>query len=360
MIHEEDSHEGQERSLCLGLRDKPLVILNSTEEEELTLAMSQLEENNLDDQVTEDSYQELGGVDVIVEQIISDILNDINSTHKPDPVQNAKPYSPMDKIHPCPMCKKRFAQFKSLVTHKKLCKDKTVEMFICEICKKALSNKRSLKRHGEAYHSSKSKPVVVLDCVQCAISFSTKNKLKVHMFHKHGQTENNSNSDNNIIKCSVAGCSFQHVKHSFLKAHMTRVHVTKDKIECNICPFKCFSSSGMNKHLRAVHTVTCGELHVVEEETDTQLGETGVSFDTLGGAQGQHINVLDNCDLLDDFLNSNSELNSDYIDVTVMGENLVADISFKSGGFDFMDEANQLGLTGSFANNERVLQFKDI
>ena len=74
-------------------------------------------------------------------------------------------------------------------------------------------------------------PHIVLECDQCAVTFSTKNKLKVHMSDKHGV---GSSIPGDMKLCALEGCTFKHEKMSFVKAHMTIVHGGKEKIMCSI------------------------------------------------------------------------------------------------------------------------------
>ena len=126
---------------------------------------------------------------------------------------------------------------------------------------------RACVRHAiESLH--KSKPEAGFQCDDCEVICSTKNKLKVHNHDKHGVGKNTE--DNSFRMCSIEGCDFKHLKESFLKAHMTRFHASKELNQCKICPFNCFSPSGMYKHLRTVHTVST---------TDRIEAETGDSSD---------------------------------------------------------------------------------
>ena len=172
------------------------------------------------------------------------------------------------KIHSCNKCGKTFAQYKSSQKHKQSCSglDKLLKVVTCSICKKGFSDKRSLQRHVKAIHAEKPAKVSY-NCAECDISFCSKQKMQLHNSAKHGNIAPLSHLRGDADQsCPVNGCDFYHSKLSFLKAHMTRFHSVKVKINCSICPFKCYSKSGMVKHQKATHMVSSSELAPSDSE----------------------------------------------------------------------------------------------
>ena len=67
-----------------------------------------------------------------ISEIVRDIIQDLISKSVTSSFNKiVKPFNPQKKIYPCHTCDKRFAQFKSCVDHRKVCKEKSAEMFIC-------------------------------------------------------------------------------------------------------------------------------------------------------------------------------------------------------------------------------------
>ena len=166
------------------------------------------------------------------------------------------------KIHSCNKCGKTFAQYKSSKKHLLSCSglDKLLKIVTCSICKKGFSDKRSLQRHVKVIHAEKPAKESY-NCAECDISFCSKQKMQLHNSAKHENIASLSHLRGDADKsCPVNGCDFYHSKLSFLKAHMTRFHSVKVKINCSICPFKCYSKSGMVKHQKATHVVSSREL----------------------------------------------------------------------------------------------------
>ena len=147
----------------------------------------------------------------------------------------------------------------------------------------------------------------MFQCVDCDIVFSTKNKLKVHNQNKHGLEVNTED----IKRCSMEGCDFKHSKESFLKAHVTRFHASKEIHQCNICPFQCFSPSGMYKHLRSVHTVSTTDS--IEAETGESSKKDSVDLVYAEADLVNQVNVS-SIDLID-FVNNGSVESSDAFDL---------------------------------------------
>ena len=196
-----------------------------------------------------------------VEKILESLIENIESCIEDVSLVIPKLFNPKPKIYKCGKCDKSFAQFESARKHKQKCQGVLRNSVICDTCKQSLSDKRSLSRHINTFHSNKPREMPVFKCEECDIIFCTNNKMKVHNANKHGMKDPTSEED--LIKCQF--CDFTHLKMKFIKAHMTRVHSTKPKIKCTICDYECFSSSGMDKHLRQVHTVFTIAAEITED-----------------------------------------------------------------------------------------------
>ena len=203
-------------------------------------------------------------------EIIEDLVISAANKSQANTLKVPKPYHPKPKIHSCSICGKLFSQYKSAKKHKLGCKGSTKSRPVhCDVCKKPLADERSLKRHMNTHNNPK--PKEIYHCVECNVTFSKKNKLKVHNEKKHGQV---LATLGDAKKCLVEGCDFEHVKESFMKAHMTRVHDTKEKVTCNLCTFQCYSSSGMKKHMRSIHEVSSSDTAIdpeAEESSNTEM-----------------------------------------------------------------------------------------
>ena len=130
--------------------------------------------------------------------------------------------------------------------------------FVCEVCKKSLSSSRNLAEHKKSFHSNPTELPEELQCNECDINFTVKNKYLVHMRNKHGIGLVNSDPMK-VKKCPVDGCDFKHSNPGIFKGHYTRYHADISRIECSICDFTCWSDSGLSKHLKKVHTVSSEE-----------------------------------------------------------------------------------------------------
>ena len=213
----------------------------------------------------------------VIEDMLITVVANPNTTLVADSVKTFKQYEPRPKIHPCKYCDKKFFQFKSALAHIRSCRDPEKLRFVCDICLKAFVNKSSVKRHMTVHIRDKTKET--FRCDVCEITFSTKHKMKFHNISKHGLAPTPVIGDYN---CPIEGCDFKHVKEAFVKAHVTLLHKTKNKLNCSICPFQCYSRSGMAKHMTSVHIVSSSDIMVLDEmpgSSDTHTVDTLVSLD---------------------------------------------------------------------------------
>ena len=65
---------------------------------------------------------------------------------------------------------------------------------------------------------------------------------------------------------------------------MTRFHGGKVYLNCSICPFKCYSKSGMVKHQKAIHVVSSSELVPGDCEKRTIVGGDHGNIENAGNA----------------------------------------------------------------------------
>ena len=277
--------DGRQVQVSYDKQAVPQVVTNTSQNQaaaNLAMEAAQLKGKKVSDKeiqkmTSEGSEEETKSSRHDLQNIALDILIDLISvivcspSHEHGHDDNVtKVYRPMPKIFSCEKCSRKFSQFKSFQNHKKNggCVNK-LKFVVCDICKKSLSDNRSLRRHKQSFHTM-AKSFDVLQCIECAVTFSTKNKQKVHNSLKHGEDIVNTEALNNYKFCQVIGCEFKHLKASCLKAHFTRVHATVEKVKCTICPFQCLSESGMKKHLRAVHIVSSIDM--------VEVGEAKVSI----------------------------------------------------------------------------------
>ena len=141
----------------------------------------------------------------------------------------------------------------------------------------------------------------------------------MHNNNKHGLEKNTE--DDSFKKCSIEGCDFKHLKESFVKAHMTRFHASKEINQCNICPFQCFSSSGIYKHLKTVHTVSNTER--IEAETGGSSNKDSVD---LVNSEADVVNPVNVSSLdLFDLVNTDSVESSNSLDLLLGRDNSFED-----------------------------------
>ena len=216
-----------------------------------------------DDPFFDDPFKE-------VQQLVEDIVNNVLVICEADALYLPMKYEPKPKIYPCRHCDKTFAQFKSAQTHIKLCTGPKKPCVVCEVCKKSLADKRSLKRHMIIHSKVPFKESY--KCDVCDVTFTTKHKMKAHNILKHELPAPGFGEH----KCPVVGCGFVHAKEAFVKAHITRYHCTRDKIHCSICQFQCNHRSGMAKHMLNVHCVSSDDPMVFSDTPELPESDTSV------------------------------------------------------------------------------------
>ena len=142
-----------------------------------------------------------------------------------------------------------FAQYPSAVKH---CKNK-VKTVVCPKCKKE-KGKRNLKRHIESCGKVVEKTKVCKKCTVCSTTFSTKQRLNYYLEHVHKIELPGIEIPAELHKCPH--CEFAHRLLSVVKVHQTKLHKINPKLYCKEigCEYFCFSSSGMSKHIKRVHS----------------------------------------------------------------------------------------------------------
>ena len=224
------------------------------------------------------------------------------------------------KRYPCPKCGKGFAQFPSATKH---CLNTPVEKGVsCHICGIFIKLKKNLKRHLND-HKSKvvRRPSGSSRCEGCGRCFSTLQRLTSHMESKHGVKQVASAASSEVFSCSL--CSFSNVKLCVVKTHFGKNHAHDKEFECDNCDYKCYSKSGLKKHMAIVHKNTASQ---EDAFTSPQpVGETRpVSSDSIGvglaaaGSEmkppiqdGHAVHVPDQVSSdIDSFLSQNFSLNN--------------------------------------------------
>ena len=169
------------------------------------------------------------------------------------------------KPYKCTLCDLSFNMKAHRKTHLERIHEKK-KSYLCDDCGYGALNRSELKRHVDTIHKGL-KPHI---CSICGVGFGIKNDLKTHIKRHTGNKDHlchycdyksvDSSSLSQHIKmvhekerpfvCSTCGSSFGTKQK--LKIHMNRHTGTKTHL-CKYCDFKAVESSGLNRHIRAVH-----------------------------------------------------------------------------------------------------------
>ncbi|CCD67483.1 Zinc finger protein sdz-12 [Caenorhabditis elegans] len=144
------------------------------------------------------------------------------------------------KVPQCQVCKRKFANQKTLRTHMKhiTCRPGRSNVvnhkFRCENCEKQFTNKPNLKRHQITHSGSKSKK-----CSTCQRTFFREDQLQRHL---HNHLKERSHFD-----CPVLNCSMQFVFYEGVENHLVNHHhfSYSESAPCG----KCHKLFGSPRHL---------------------------------------------------------------------------------------------------------------
>ncbi len=172
----------------------------------------------------------------------------------------------------CPFCKNGFKTKSGLQSHVTACESSKMQL-TCHICKVSLKTKESLQNHIQNRHPQENdcrskcefcdyKTTILSNlkrhiievherlrqhkCIYSSKCFYTVNELRKHVMCMH--------SSDKPLKCDI--CDFATKVTRNLRAHIAAKHSDKEKEathECNVCPRKFYSVTGLQVHIREIH-----------------------------------------------------------------------------------------------------------
>ena len=116
---------------------------------------------------------------------------------------------------------------------------KPVKILPCDFCDLTFSLVRELKRHIQSVH--RSKPPIV--CIHCSTVCRSQKTLITHLKAVHNDFENG-------LKFSCAVCGKRFLKLSSLEDHQVR-HESVRHFACMYCPKRCAIKQDLDRHLRS-------------------------------------------------------------------------------------------------------------
>jgi KRAB domain-containing zinc finger protein len=143
----------------------------------------------------------------------------------------------------CSLCDEKFPRKKDLEAHKNRVHDKN--MFKCDLCPKAFSNKVGIRCHIYEYHldvetfPSLHKKFYRKQCTKCDKKCATSSDLKQHMA---------VHSDARAFKCDQ--CDYSGKTKNGLYMHMQR---HSKPFKCSQCSEGYATRKGLNRHLKGDH-----------------------------------------------------------------------------------------------------------
>ena len=116
---------------------------------------------------------------------------------------------------------------------------KPVKILPCDFCDLTFSLVRELKRHIQSVH--RAKPPIV--CIHCSTVCRSQKTLITHLKAVHNDFENG-------LKFSCAVCGKRFLKLSSLEDHQVR-HESVRHFACMYCPKRCAIKQDLDRHLRS-------------------------------------------------------------------------------------------------------------
>ena len=116
---------------------------------------------------------------------------------------------------------------------------KPVKILPCDFCDLTFSLVRELKRHIQSVHRAKA-PIV---CIHCSTVCRSQKTLITHLKAVHNDFENG-------LKFSCAVCGKRFLKLSSLEDHQVR-HESVRHFACMYCPKRCAIKQDLDRHLRS-------------------------------------------------------------------------------------------------------------
>lgn len=144
--------------------------------------------------------------------------------------------------HNCELCGKRFIARNDLTDHVRAVHDK-VKAFICDCCGQTLSTRHGLRMH-KLIHKDETKSIA---CSRCDKTFRHLSTYRKHIARIH-----DFNPDKRL-QCESCQRLFNHTEG--LKRHVKKFHaVSKPSFQCPFCPLAFVFNYDLNKHTKRVHT----------------------------------------------------------------------------------------------------------
>uniref|UniRef100_A0A915PEC9 C2H2-type domain-containing protein n=1 Tax=Meloidogyne floridensis TaxID=298350 RepID=A0A915PEC9_9BILA len=135
--------------------------------------------------------------------------------------------------HKCPHC-----TFTTFIAH-----DNFVgQMYICDLCGMAFSQKANMHRHRGTHSGIKP-----FECRFCQKKFFRKDQMQEHSM-THIKTGND-------FDCPVSGCSFKFSQHNLLKQHLDQKHAISPSLQgqCKLCNLQFSNARRLLMHYQTKH-----------------------------------------------------------------------------------------------------------
>ena len=154
------------------------------------------------------------------------------------------------KAYKCSKCHKSFSKFRTAQKH---C---TPFSWICNSCGTKINKRGNVPRHIKRCERKKEQTNRLTTheqstekylCDICKKEMKNKNSLRSHIYNMHKETSGD-------FGCEI--CTFRCDDERFLKKHMTMKHGDGPTIKCAKCQYRCHSKRGLRRHLELVHGVS--------------------------------------------------------------------------------------------------------
>nr|CAD2202658.1 unnamed protein product [Meloidogyne enterolobii] len=144
--------------------------------------------------------------------------------------------------HKCPHC--TFTTFMSqhMKSHLRAHDNFVGQMYICDLCGMAFSQKANMHRHRGTHSGIKP-----FECRFCQKKFFRKDQMQEHSM-THIKTGND-------FDCPVSGCSFKFSQHNLLKQHLDQKHAISPSLQgqCKLCNLQFSNARRLLMHYQTKH-----------------------------------------------------------------------------------------------------------